>query len=83
MPETTITMPAWVTTPHDLAAHLMDGPAVELGRQLDDMLDEHRDAVADMEALRDLLIAFGALEPSDTATGLLDLLEVLLPPVMA
>ena len=76
----TVLVPSWVSTPTDLASHLMDGPAfVELGRQLDEMITEHEEMAADMARLREILEGFGALMEDDRTTGLIDLLEVLLP----
>lgn len=47
---------------------------------VDDRLREHTEMVGDEHRLRDILVAFGALSSDDRATGLLDLVEVLLPP---
>jgi hypothetical protein len=80
MANVTVSIPSWVSTPTDLASTLMDGPAfVDLGRALDDLIDEHQQATEDMARVREILVLFGALVESDTATGLVDLLEVLLP----
>jgi hypothetical protein len=78
----TVQIPSWVSTPTDLASTLMDGPAfVSLGRQLDDMLVEHKEMLDDMVRIREALIAFGALAEDDRNTGVADLIEVLLPAV--
>ena len=77
-----IHLPEHISSPLELAEHLKrhaDRPIDELASQIVDVLDEHEEVMDDMHRLRDVLVGFGALEESDTTTGLLDLLEVLLP----
>lgn len=47
---------------------------------VDEMIKERHALVAEEYRLREILVAFGALNNDDHATGLLDLVEVLLPP---